>query len=273
MKNEIVHFFDLDGTLWNTNSMWWIVDKQNPGNYLYRVTQYEGNLILSGFYKGDGHAINYNGMEGWLSDKMWDKLQRIKRLKINDIGISFREYQDEDLIVKQAEELIIHIHRIKHLTGTKDIINLLTARGNKAAHVYLIDKLHADLATLDIKVSEAYFVNDPTEFSTHGSTPEKKMTCILESIVGHKIEDFAFTAILCDKYEEAHFYDDEDKNIEACKNINNYLKEYLDNSQPWLKQQITELLHSRNPKLFLNIVNTNELNPFDTEEIEIKINI
>ncbi len=273
MKNEVIHWFDLDGTLWNTNSMWWIVDKNNPEKYLYRVSQYEGNLILSGFYKPDGHAINYNGMEGWLSNEIWTKIQRIKKIKIEDLGISFREYQDNVLIEKQAEELIVHIHRIKHLEGTKDIVNLLTARGNRAAHVFLVDKLHADLSKIDIRISEAYFVNDPTVFNMHGSTPEKKMMCILEKIVGHKIENYAFTPILTAKYDESHFYDDEDKNIEACQVINRYFKEYLDNTQPWLRQQIVEQIHTRKPKLFLNIVNTNELNPFDTEEIEIKINI
>lgn len=273
MKNEVIHWFDLDGTLWNTNSMWWIVDKNNPATYLYKVSQYEGSLIMSGFYKPDGHRIYYNGLEGWLSNDVWLKLQRIKKIKLDDMGISWREYQDNNLIEKQAEEMITHIHRIKHLKGTKDIVNLLTARGNKAAHVYLIDKLHSELSTLDIKISEAYFVNDPSVMTEHGSTPEKKMMCILEKIVGHKIENEAFTPILVDKYDESHFYDDEDKNIEACQVINRYLADYLKNTQPWLKQQIIEQIHTRKPKLFLNIVNTNELNPFDTEEIEIKINI
>jgi len=273
MKNEIIHWFDLDGTLWNTNSMWWIVDKNTPAGPLLKVSQYEGNLILSGFYKPDGYRINYNGMEGWLSKETWVKIQRVKKIKVENLGVSFREYQDDVLIEKQAEGLIVHIHRIKHLEGTKDVVNLLTARANKNAHTLLVDKLHKDLASLDIKINEAYFVNDPTVFSMHGSTPEKKMVCILEKIVGHKIDEYAFTTVLVDRYDESHFYDDEDKNIEACQIINKYLAEYLDNTLPWLRQQIVEQIHTRKPKLFLNIVNTNELNPFDTEEIEIKINI
>lgn len=270
---KTIRWFDLDGTLWNTNSMWWMIDKNNPATHLFKISQYEGNLILSGYYKGDEHRIYYNGMEGWISNEMFVKIQRIRKIKLDDIGISCREYQDNNLIEKQAEELIVHIHRIKHLEGTKDIINLLTARGNKGAHVFLLDRLNKDLEGLNIKINEAYFVNDPSLISLHGSTPEKKMICILEKIVGHKIEDYAFTPVLCDKYQDSHFYDDEDKNIEACKIINKFLREYLENTQPWIKQQIIEDLHTRKPKLFVNIVNTNELNPFDTEEIEIKINI
>jgi len=273
MTNIQIHWLDLDFTLWQTSAKWWIIDKNNPSTYLLRVSQHEGNLILSGFYKPDGHAINYNGMDGWLSNELWIKLQRIKKIKLSDLGISIREYQDINLIEKQTHDLIIHLHRIKHLEGTKDVVNLLTARGNKAAHIYLLDKLHEELAGIDIKINEVYFVNDPLCQNIHGSTPEKKMVCILEKIVGHKIENSAFTPILTEKYDKSHFYDDEDRNMEVCKVINRYLKEYLNNTQPWLKQQIIEQIHTRKPKLFLNMVNTNELNPFDTEEIEIKINI
>lgn len=272
-NNITIHWFDLDGTLWNTDAMWWIIDKNKPGTYLYKVTQYEGNLILSGYYKGDNHYINYNGLEGWLSEELWIKLQRVKKFKDIDLGISWREYVDHDLISLQAENLIIHIDRINHLSGKKEIINLLTARGNKKSHDSLIEKLNTDLAKLDITINDAYFVNDPTVLNLYGTTPEKKMICILEKIVGHKIENNAFVHILTEKYDESHFYDDEDKNIDICKVINNYLTKYLNKTEPWLKQQITESIKNRKPKLYLNIVNTNELNPFDTEIIDIKINI
>jgi len=272
-SNKTIRWYDADGTLWSTNAMWWIIDKNNPDKYLLRITQYESSLILSGFYKHDEHAIYYNGMTGWLSTELFNKIQRIKKMSLTDIGISWREYADTDYIEKQTIDLIIHIHRIKHLENTKDVVNILTARNNKKAHINLISLLNTELSKLNINIHDAYFVNDPTVMNVHGSTSFKKMICILEGIVGHKIEDDAFTPILVDKYDESHFYDDEDKNIEECKVINRHLKSFLDKTQPWLKQQIIENIHTRKPKLFLNQVNTNELNPFDTEEIEIKINI
>lgn len=271
MKNEIIHWFDLDGTLWNTNSMWWIVDKKDPANALLRISQYEGNLILSGYYKNFGHTVNYNGLTGWLSEETWLKIQRKRKIKAEDLGISYREYQDKHLIEHDAVELIVYIDRIKHLEGTKDIVNILTARGNHESHKNLLGRLQVNLDPLGITINDAYFISDPTIFQMYGTTPEKKMICILEKIVGHKIEDNCFVPLLTDKYDVSHFYDDEDKNIEACKNINHYMRDYLANTQPWLKQRIEEDIARRKPKLVLNIVNTNELNPFDVEEVEVKI--
>lgn len=270
-KNKAIHWCDLDNTLWSTDSMWWIIDKNNPSTYLFRITQYESSLILSGLYKGEEHAIYYNGMTGWLSTEMWVKIQRIKKIKATDIGISWREYADVDHIEKQALNLIVHIHRVKHLENTLDTFNLLTARNNRKAHGNLITLLSVELDKLNIKINDAIFVNDPSVCDIHGSTSYKKMICILEGIVGHKIEDDAFTPILVNKYDESHFYDDEDKNHAECQVINRHLKDFLNKTQPWLKQQITENINTRKPKLFLNMVNTNELNPFDTEEILIKI--
>ena len=131
MENEIIHWFDADYTLWDTNAKWWIISKKNPSKPIIRITQYEGYLILSGHYSKDGHNIYYNGKEGWLSDDIWLKTQRTKAIDIEDIGISFREYLDPELIEKQYKNLIIHIDRIQHIAGKKDIINLLTARGNR----------------------------------------------------------------------------------------------------------------------------------------------
>lgn len=270
-NNSEIHWMDLDETLWSSGAKWWIVDKNNPSKPLLRVSQYDGNLILSGFFKGEEFPIYYNGLNGWLSIDMWNKIQRIKKLKVTDIGISWREFADVDQISEQAKDLVIHIHRIKHLENSKSIINLLTARNNKNVHISLIEKLNSELVKLNITINEVIFVNDPTCVTFYGTTSEKKMLCILEAIVGHKIEDKAFVPILVNKYDISYFYDDDETNIEHCRVINRYLKEFLDKTQPWLKQQITENLHTRKPKLFLNKVNTNELNPFDIEEILIEI--
>lgn len=271
MTNKTIHFIDLDGTLISTGAMWWIIDKNTPDTYLCRITQQESSLILGGFYKHDEHAINYNGMDGWLSTVLWNKIQRIKRLKSEDIGISWREYADHDHIDKQSVNLVVHLHRVAHLKNSTDVINLLTARNNRNAHTLLLLQLNDELSKLNIKINDAIFVNDSSIVRHVGTTAEKKMICILENIVGHKIEDNAFMPILVEKYDVSHFYDDDDMNIAQCRVINRYLKECIDKTQPWLKQQITEHVNMRKPKLFLHMVNTNELNPFDTEEILITI--
>jgi len=269
MDNKI-YWFDLDHTLWNTNAKWWIVDKNNPAKYLCRINQNEGNLILNGFYKKDNLNFNYNGISGWLPIDLWTKIQRIKPIKLENIGISFREYQDDNLIEKQTANLLVYIDRINHINSDIHNINLLTARGNKNGHTSLLENLYNILNQHNIKINDAIFVNDPTIMPFFGSTSEKKMICILEQIVGYKIKNNSFTPIITNKYNESYFYDDEDKNIETCIVINTFLYNFLENTIPWLKQKIQEDINIRQPKLIINHVTTNELNPFIVTNIDIK---
>ncbi len=269
MIDKEIHWLDLDETLITSNAKYWIVDKKNPTNYIIRLSMYESNLILSGYYKNDNLPIKYNGIEGWLSNEIITKIRSKKNIDIKELGISFREYQDEDLIIKQTENLLIYIDRVKHLQNV--CVNLLTARGNKKAHKPLLDKLDADLLKYNIKINDAYFVNDPLCVKMYGSTPEKKLICILESIIGHKIENNVFVPLLINKFDEVHFYDDDELNIDICKKMNFYINQYLMKTPPWLKQKIEESIKFRTIKLHLHLVTSNELNPFITEEIDIKI--
>ena len=272
MKNETLHWFDLDGTLWDTNAKWWIVDKKNPASYILRIPSYEGSLVLSGHYSSNGHKIYYNGLNGWLSQEMWNKIYQKKNIDINDVGISFREFSDIELIEKQAENLIFYIDRIKHLAGTKDIINLLTARSNRKTHDALVNKLHANLEPHNIYINDAVFVNDPTHVKFVGTIADKKLITILQSIIGYQINSKEILPIVIDKYDNTYFYDDDENNIDTCKEINKLLKKLLENTVPWLKQHIIEDLHTRKPKLYLEQVTTNELNPFIETIINIEIN-
>lgn len=269
MKN--IYWFDLDHTLWETDSKYWIIDKNNPSKYIIRIENYEANLILNGYYKSFEHKIYYNGLDGWLSEDIWNKIQKTKSTTLEDIGISLREFEDDELIIKNSKNILIHINRIEHLQNTKHTVNILTARGNKDGHITLLNKLKNELLKINININDEYFVNDPNQIKIHATSAEKKMICILEHIIGYKIKNFQFIPIVLDKYDNSYFYDDEELNIETCKNINKYLKEYLNKTQSWLKDKIIQQVNIRKPKLYLNTINSNELNPFNTDIVEINI--
>lgn len=263
-----VHWFDLDNTLWKTNAKWWIIDKNNPLKPIMRISQHDAQLIINGNYINDNNNINYNGFDGWIDNELLTKIKQKKNIDIKNIGISFREYLDENLIVNQVSELFIYLDRLKNINH--NVINLLTARANKKAHKPLIEKLSEKLAEINIKINDVVFVSDPTCIHNYGTVSEKKLQSIIESIVGYKIDN-GFTAIMCNKYDECYFYDDDDLNIDECKNINQRIEYLLTNTQPWLKERIISNLKNSNQKLILNLVTTNEMNPFETTEIDIKI--
>ena len=272
MKNEQIHWFDLDLSLINSNAKWWILDRNNPIKPLLKITQYDGNLIVAGFYKKDNLSFKYNGVEAWLSKEIWNEIQKINNsIKLDDLGISWREFQSDELIEKQITEMVVYINNIKHLSNTKDIVNLLTARGNKSAHKNIIAELNVQLSKINIKINDEIFVSDPTSCTIIGTSAYKKCMTILESIVGYKIKNNEFIPIQCDSYKIANFYDDEDTNITECLSINKRLSDMLKNTAEWLKAEIITHIKMIKPELNINYVCSNELNPFETTNLPIVI--
>lgn len=265
--NKNIHWFDLDGVLIHTNAKWWIVDKQNPAKPIIKISQYEGALILSGFHRADNIYVSYNGQEGFMSKDMFLKIQTIKSLEPKDIGFSWREFTDAKMIENQAKTITINTVYIQHLKDSLDEINILTARGNKEAHKLLLDKLQSKLDELNVKITRECFVSDITVDKIVGSSSRRKALFILQNMIGYEININKFEPIMCTKYDTSYFYDDEDKNIEECLSLSLIFQELLDKTMPKLKETILSDIKIRQPKLFVNLITSNEENLFITTEV------
>ena len=271
-------WLDLDNTLWQTNAKWWIINKENPEKHLLRISQEEGYLFTSGKYLKDNHEINYNGIQAWLSNDVFNKIQKIKKLKNEQLGISFREFNDISFLEKQSENLVILINNVKHLNNhsSDTTIALLTARGNKKGHTVLLNKLKSSLKEhkININIDKIYFINDLETLRHDGNTPEKKCLIILEHIIGYKIENNMFIPLKQEKYDDISFYDDEEYNINAINIISNTLKNILNNTKTKSSYLVDEILSNfKNKKISIetNLVSTNLENPFITNKFNLEI--
>ncbi len=269
INKKNIHWFDLDGVLISTTAKWWIIDKQNPGKPLIKISQYEGALILSGFHRADNIYVSYNGHDGFMSKDMFLKIQKVKELDKKDVGFSWREFSDAKMIENQAKSVVINTVYIQHLKDTTDEINILTARGNKEAHKLLLSKLQDKLTELNVDVSNEYFVNDITVDKIVGSSARRKSLFILQNMVGLEIDVNKFVPINCEKYDVSYFYDDEDKNIEESLNMSLIFQELLEKTMPKLRDEILADIKERKPKLFVNLITSNEQNLFKTSEITL----
>lgn len=268
-KINTINWFDLDGVLWFTDAKWWIVDKKNPENFIIKISQYEGSLILSGHYKSQKLQIHYNGSDGWLSKEIYEKILKKKDISLDDIGFSWREFSDTGLISKQIDSLRINTSVLKHLDPDKDIVNVLTARGNKEAHRVLLKKLEDELSNNGIDINECVFIHDVNNTNIAGNAHTRKCLYLLQNIVGYKIDGNKFVPIKCQEYDVSNFYDDQDININECYNINTILSGLLNNTMKTLRDLIINDIYERKPVLNVNLVTTNEMNPFETEQIKI----
>lgn len=271
METNKIYWFDLDGVLWTSHAMWWVIDKLNPAKPIIRISQYDGALILSGFYRHDNIFVQYNGHEGFISKDMFLKIQKIKNIEPKNIGFSWREFSDSKLIESQAKNVTINIKYIEHLKDCTSPINLLTARGNLQAHKMLLDKLNVELSKLNLSINKECFVNDISVQNITGSSAKRKAYFILQNMIGYELEIDKFVPIKCDKFNESYFYDDEDKNIEECLNMNLLFQTMLNNTLPALRKLIIEDIKVRCPKLFVNLATTNEANLFITKEVILSI--
>lgn len=270
VNNMIAHFFDLDYTLWKTSARTWIIDKNNPDNYIIRINSNEDQLLTTGYYKNDNLPIYYNGIKAWLSKTLYDKILKKKpNIILDNIGISHREYSDAQLIENQTKDFILYIHNIKHLNN--QTIHILTARPSMDNHKNLIDELKLSLNAFNIEIGKQYFVNDNKYIDVNGSSAERKCLILLQHLIGYKIEGNEFVPILVDKYEDIQFYDDDDLNVIACQNINKYFNNILTQTPDWLVEKITNRVNLNDLKLTINQVTSNIINPFIQQTIKIKI--
>lgn len=269
--NEI-HYFDLDGTLWETKAKVWIIDKLYPNNPIIKIDIHTYNLLCKGFYISDNKKINYNGNEFWLSNELLTKIKKRKSIELDRIGISIREFINIDLISKQLNNIKFLTHRLKSIKNLNNI-TLLTSRSNKKGHLPLIKKLEKELNKDNIKLDNSIFVNDLSELKNNNTADSstKKLIYLIQSLIGFKIQDDKFVPLLEQEYDTVYFYDDEDKNINICNTINEQIRIYFENSSEVIK---TRILNKKlnNKKLITNLVTSNQVNQFIKNEINIILN-
>lgn len=276
MENSFItklHCFDLDGTLWETNAKAWIIDKRNPSTYIIKIDAHTFNLLSKGYYMNDNKKISYNGLEFWLSNEIFTEIKTKKPIELENIGLSIREFNNIQLIQEQKNSIKFYTNRLKNIPNITDII-LLTARGNKIAHQPLLDKLSDKLKNdINVNIIDSIFVNDTIELVNNntGDTATKKLIKLIEFLIGFKIENNKFQPLIISNIaDEVNFYDDEDKNIEICKEINTYILDYYNNSSNVMKERIKKI-DFKNKKLITHLVTSNEMNPFITEEINVNM--
>ena len=82
-----IHFFDLDGTLWNVGSKVWIIHKEKPEFPLLTLDYAEFRKIQNGHYIKDGLKIDYNNKTFFISNEIFNKINKIRKSEIEYLGI------------------------------------------------------------------------------------------------------------------------------------------------------------------------------------------
>ena len=269
MDREIA-FFDLDNTLWYIKSDIWVIDKNKPSaEPILKISQTEFALIKSGIYVKDDIRIDYNNERFFISKDMLERiLRRHKNIRLGDIGISYVEYFDDDILNKKEVQFLLN--NIKHLIGKNIEIGVLTARSDRKKHANLLNKLRIKLKEYGLEIDKIYFVSESVRMT---GLPDKvtydKNKILLEHLIGLNIEGNHFIPVKKEAYNKVYFYDDVKTNI---MNVNS-LQEYFDFLVRNSEDEVLEFINNRLTNkltLITNLVTNNEINPFETKVIELK---
>ena len=249
--SKSIYFFDLDGTLLKTNVMWWIIRLSDPENPLLKITSQEGGDIISGLYKKDKLELKVAGSSYWMPKYIWKRIKDIdKSINIEDITISFEEFNNPVYIKQQADNIKILVNNIKNIDTNK--ISILTARPNKEINKPILDKLKTELNKIGIKIDKLYFINDSIMTKYDKTMATRKAIVLLEHLTGYKIAINKFVDLPQEKYDIVYFYDDEDQNIKAANNIQLLYENIIANTDDKLAKKIEEIIKTSNTKLIIN---------------------
>lgn len=266
--NKIIHFFDLDNTLWTIDNNAWIISKNNSSKPLIVLNKIELNDILNGVFKKQDNLIEYNGEQHWISDSMFDKIKkRNNKIELEDLGISFIEYTNSDFY----DKINIFLENVRHLIGNKNVeLGIISARYSVDNDKNILIALKNELNKVGLFINKFYYVSDFFKKRNDDIININKMKIILEHISGFHIKGDHFLPIKQDFYNEIHFYDDEIQNIDTVNNIQEYMEDYIKNSEDDIFYKIINKIDKFKPVIYTHLITNNSLNRFKTTKITIQ---
>ena len=266
--NKDLHLYDLDFTLWRTESKLAVIDKDKPWEVVYRIPADKISMMKS-YYQKEGLEVNYNGATWYLNESMWENIKRVigREINLDDIGISDREWTNEEILENQIAKTDYLLENLDHLKGASFDIGFLTSREQKKNHIDNINKLKEKVSTrLKTPVSKVFFVNDIDGNHNSDITSSRKSKILLEHIIGYKIKNNRFVSLKQSTYENIHFYDDCPNNIESANNLQFLFEKALIRTSSKLKIEILERVKQKDLKFIINQITSNKLNPFLIQE-------
>lgn len=263
-----INFFDLDGVLWKTYSKVWVIDKEDPSKPIIRLNTTEITDILLGISFNDKLKIEYNGEEFYISNKLFNKITKKKKIAIERLGLSWLEYYDEKHINNTKVDILLD--NISHLRGKKEIVCILTGRAYQERHAGLLNHLRKKLIDIGIELFKIYFISKKFYIKHNSQISLDKSHVLLEHMIGIKIEDGKFVPKKQDWYSEVSFYDDQKMNIDYANDMQTLFERIMKKTDDELYLTIINRINNNNLKLTTHLVTGNETNRFVSNFITLK---
>lgn len=196
MSNCVI--FDLSLLLTDERCVW-IIDKNKPMKPLLKISNPDFALIKKAIYKRDKHPIVYNGDVYWLPNGIYNVLPTHI-----DIGLSFAEYIDSDLISGYDIKLNDNVELLKNI---KSDIYLVTDRYT-SKHGDFLNKIVDELSRKhDIKIKSVISLRKNI-LDMNSDLIGLYEDVILSFYIGKQIQNNIPVDISMDRYDKVIFIGD-----------------------------------------------------------------
>lgn len=266
----IAHFFDLDSIL-ITNAKVWIVDKTIPNIPIMKISQSDFNLIKSGVYRSQGNNIEFGGHTYWISTDLFEKIKiksKNHRSDISNLAFSMQEFMNKELIEKLDYD--INLDNVLHLKNSDDDIYVICSKNTQRNHELMISKIEDKLNDNGLKIKKFYYISETFYNRNQDDIAHKKVRLLLQHLIGLKTEGDRYSDEKLEKYDQVHFYDDEDNSIKLACDANKLLMSLLSNTESSIRDIVKQDLKSKKVLLCVNKITGNKVNKFVTTEVLIQ---
>lgn len=266
---KLIHILDLDGCVINVDIEPWIILKEKPNEPILRLRAGERKLLESNVFKGDNNLITYSGKNYWISNIMYETLEKKTKvgIDISSFGVSYAEYFDPLLVSEQADKFKVLISNIEHIKNTNDDVIIMSERSGLELHSNLIDSVRTELSNLNIIASNFYLLSDNNINTNLEDIALSKSLLALEKMIGYKISDSKFTNIEIDQYNKVHIYDDSREVYEELKTLQETFNKVYYNSDDNMKSIIMDMVLKNKPFIKIHLITGNDFNRFKTNTI------
>lgn len=234
------HFIDID-TIIKTESMPWIVSKENPNVPILKIESHEFNIFKSGIYKNQNNKLDFNGRTFWLSN---DFMNRIKiqskkhKADISSLAISMQEYLNPELL--ENIKFNIDMSVFNSIINTSDDIYIICSKNTKNNYKKQIESFEEKLKEKGLSIKNYYFISETFFNRDEDDISFNKVKLLLQHLIGLKSSGDKITSEDITNYDQITFYDDSKSSIELCKNINSVLERMLVNTEKTEKLKVKD---------------------------------
>jgi hypothetical protein len=248
-----------------------IVDKNDPDHVLSKIDLSDFEILKSGVFRGSNREINTHSGRYWASEEFYEKLKRIcdrNKIYMQDIEFDLSEFDKKGVIDDKKIEIK---YEIMSSISKEDDNYIILSSQNKRNFSTIINKFQLESNNFGFKIKKFFTISENLKTSDESEIREKKMSIIIDHLIGFEIKDGIMTNVSLPRYDQIHYYDSSRDVLDIGTNLNKFLEYTLSKSEKNIVEIVKDILEKKSPVLWIHKINDNELQKVTFLKVPLRI--